>query len=68
MDFVRAKTGAPLTLSRFYKDRMRGIAPRPVRRFGNRDLFEPDEILAYGNALITPSTLATTRPGAIPID
>jgi len=54
VDYVRAKTGAPLTLSRFYKDRMRGIAPRPVRRFGNRDLFQPDEILAYGNALITP--------------
>jgi hypothetical protein len=54
VDYVRAKTGAPLRLSRFYKDRAKGVAPKPTARFGNRDLFQPDEILAYGSALITP--------------
>jgi hypothetical protein len=54
VEFIREKTGAPLTLSRFHKDRMRGIAPRPTARFGNRDLFAEQPLLAYANALITP--------------
>jgi hypothetical protein len=54
VEFIRSKTGAPLTLSRFYKDRMRGIAPKPVATFGNRDLFTEEQMLQYANTLIKP--------------
>src|SRR5690349_18034470 len=54
VEFVRTKTGAPLTLSRFHKDRMSGVAPVPVATFGNRDLFTEAQILEYGRRLIKP--------------
>jgi hypothetical protein len=54
VEFVRNKTGAPLTLSRFHKDRMRGVAPKPVATFGNRDLFTEAQMLEYGRSLIKP--------------
>jgi hypothetical protein len=54
VEFVRNRTGAPLTLSRFHKDRMRGVAPKPIARFGNRDLFSEAQMLEYGRALIKP--------------
>ena len=60
VEFVRSKTGAPLTLSRFHKDRMRGVAPKPIARFGNRDLFSEAQMLEYGRALIRPADSAQT--------
>ena len=52
VELVKSKTGAPLTLSRFHKDRMRGVAPKPVATFGNRDLFTEAQMLEYAQTLI----------------
>jgi hypothetical protein len=72
VEFVRTKTGAPLTLSRFHKDRMNGLAPEPVATFGNRDLFTEAQMLEYGRTLIKPvearqsCARLTSRTGDVP--
>jgi len=52
VEFGRTKTGVPLTLSRFHKDRSAGKAPEPIATFGNRDLFTEEQILQYCRNLI----------------
>jgi hypothetical protein len=54
VDRFRQETGADLKLSRFYKDRMKGLAPKPVARMGNRDLFSPRQIPEYAKVVIQP--------------
>ena len=54
VDFGRKKTGLPLTISRFHKDRSAGKAPKPIATFGNRDLFTEEQILQYCRKLIRP--------------
>ena len=46
--------GIPLTKSRVDKDRMKGVGPTPVARFGPRELFTPDPFRKYARALIQP--------------
>jgi hypothetical protein len=57
---VNELSGIGLTLSRFRKDRMKdesgaSVAPEPVARFGNRDLFDPDQAPPYIARLIKPA-------------
>jgi hypothetical protein len=49
VDYINNKWGIGLKRSRLAKDRMKqedgspGIAPEPVARFGNRDLYDPEQ-------------------------
>ena len=56
VDYVNQKWGIGLTMSRFHKDRMskRNVAPEPVARFGNRDLFTEAQAPEYVAKLIQP--------------
>ena len=60
VEHIRVTTGIPLTKSRFQKDRMRdeegrSVAPEPVARFGNRDLFLETQAPEYIKKLLTPA-------------
>ena len=50
---IRAELGVPLTASRFDKDAMSGVAPRPAAYYGRRQLYTRDDALAYGRSLLT---------------
>jgi hypothetical protein len=47
VELINTTTGAPLTLSRFRKDPMKGVAPEPAAHFGNRDLFTEEQAPPY---------------------
>jgi hypothetical protein len=59
VDLINEKSGIGLTLSRLHKDRMskKGlppVAPEPVARFGNRDLYAKAQASEYVAKLIQP--------------
>lgn len=64
VDLIRNGSGIPLTLSRFHKDRMRGVAPEPVAHFGNRDLFVEAQAPDYIAKLVTPAQLESAQDAA----
>lgn len=50
---VRDKLGIPLRESRFDKDAMTGRAPKPVAKFGRRDLYTEESVLRYAEGLLS---------------
>jgi hypothetical protein len=69
VDYIRTTTGIPLTKSRFQKDRMHRpkegpLAPQPVARFGNRDLFTEAQAPEYISKLIK---VMKADPQTIPV-
>jgi hypothetical protein len=54
VELIRSQFGIPITKSRIYKDTATGRAPRPDATFGNRYLWKPEAMLAYGRSLIRP--------------
>lgn len=62
---IRAEVGVPLSGSRFNKDTMSGVAPKPAAYYGRRQLYTRADALAYGRSLLTttPQRLRGSRSG-----
>lgn len=58
VQFIREKTGIPVTESRIEKAAMIGEGPAPAARYGNSFLYEPQAVLAWARGLISPAEAA----------
>ena len=66
VEFIKASLFEPMTLSRFQKDRMEGIAPEPIAKFGNRDLWLEEQAGPYVEKLL--NTPPRRRQGSPPAE
>jgi hypothetical protein len=58
VELARKRTGAPVTLSRWHKDRMNGFGPEPAAIFGKTFLYRAEDAIAWARNLLkrpTPS-------------
>ena len=56
VDLVNKELGVPITLSTVNKDTHYGRGPIPVARYGNKDLYTPEEALRYGRSRVVKRT------------
>jgi hypothetical protein len=50
---IQEKIGAPVTKSRFDKDAMLGLAPRPAAYYGRMQLYRSSDAIMYGRSLLS---------------
>lgn len=61
---IRDKYLSTLTVWRFQKDRADGVAPEPVAKYGNRDLFVESQAGPYVQKLLERERLEPARKAA----
>jgi hypothetical protein len=57
-ELINQQLGIPITRSRFHKDSMNGIAPRPAAVFGRNYLYQREVVLEYAKSLLKQPTPA----------
>ena len=64
VDHVRAKYLGALTISRFRKDCMDGLAPKPAAKFGRRNLYTENQAPSYVERLLKAPPARVKRKAA----